>query len=180
MKILKRILIVLLILIAIPLIVALFLKKEYAVEREITINQPKEEVFEYIKYLKNQDNYSVWAKMDPDMKKKYTGTDGTVGFISAWESKDESVGVGEQEIAKIVEGERIDLKLRFKEPFEANDDAYMETEAISESKTKVKWGFEGKMPYPMNIMLLFMDMEEMLGKDLEKGLENLKVELENK
>ena len=31
----------------------------------ITINQPKKTVFDYIRMLKNQDNFSVWAKMDP-------------------------------------------------------------------------------------------------------------------
>lgn len=178
MKILKKIVVVLLILIAIPLIAALFVKKEYSVEREITIMCDNENVFEYIKYLRNQNNYSVWSTMDPDMKKTYTGTDGTVGFVSAWESKDENVGTGEQEIIKIEDGKRIDFELRFIEPFEATDKAYMSTEAISPSQTKVKWGFNGKMSYPMNLMLLFMDMEEMLGKDLQKGLENLKVELE--
>lgn len=178
MKILKRIGIVLLILIAIPLIVALFVKKDYAVEKEIVINRPNAEVFEYIKHIKNQNVYSVWNKKDPNMKQTYTGEDGKVGFISAWESKNENVGVGEQEIVKIEEGKRIDMKLRFKEPFEAEDNAYMITESISDNKTKVKWGFTGKMPYPMNIMMLFMDMDEMIGKDLSEGLESLKTELE--
>jgi hypothetical protein len=34
------------------------------------------------------------------------------------------------------------------------------------------------MPYPMNLMLLFMDMDGMLGKDLQQGLDNLKGVLE--
>jgi len=34
------------------------------------------------------------------------------------------------------------------------------------------------MPYPMNLMLLFTDMEGMLGKDLSAGLGNLKAILE--
>jgi hypothetical protein len=34
------------------------------------------------------------------------------------------------------------------------------------------------MPYPFNLMGLFMDMEETLGQDLEKGLKNLKRVLE--
>ncbi len=58
MKILKKIIIVLGVIIAILLLVALFVKKDYAVEKEIVINKPKTEVFEYIKYLKNQDNFS--------------------------------------------------------------------------------------------------------------------------
>lgn len=179
MKIFKKIFIAIAILIAIPLVVALFTKKDYAVEREIIINKPKQEVFDYIKFLKNQDNYSVWATIDPAMKKEYKGTDGTVGFISAWESKIDDVGKGEQEIMKIIDGERLDFQLRFKIPFEANDDAYMVTETIAENQTKVKWGFKGKMSYPMNFMLLFMNMEKMLGNDLATGLSNLKKVLEN-
>ncbi|HEY4628905.1 MAG TPA: SRPBCC family protein [Flavobacterium sp.] len=174
----KKILIALAILIAIPLIVALFVKKVYAVEREITINKPKQEVFDYVKLLKNQDHYSKWATMDPKMKKSYRGTDGTVGFVSTWESKVDSVGVGEQEIKKIVEGERIDFELRFIKPFEATEPAFMTTEAVSENQTKVKWGFSGHMNYPMNLMMLFMDFEKMIGDDLQTGLNNLKTVLE--
>lgn len=178
MKFLKKILIIIIAFILIVLTVALFVDGKYNVTREITINKSNQEVFDYIKYLKNQNNFSVWAKMDPNMKKTYKGTDGKIGFISAWDSKNENVGKGEQELVKINEGKRLDFELRFKEPFEANDHVYMTTTKISESKTKVVWGFNGEMNYPMNIMCLFMDMDEMLGKDLSKGLENLKVVLE--
>jgi len=178
MRILKKILIVVGILIAIPLIVALFVKKEYAVEKEIVINKPKTEVFEYIKLLKNQDNFSKWATIDPNMKKSYKGTDGTVGFVSHWESDNEEVGWGEQEIKKITEGERIDFELRFIKPFEATEPAFMSTETVSENQTKVKWGFSGHMDYPMNLMLLFMDFEKMIGDDLQTGLTKLKSEFE--
>jgi uncharacterized protein YndB with AHSA1/START domain len=180
MKILKTILIAVGILIAVPLIVALFVKKDYEVEREITINKPKEEVFDYVKFLKNQDNYSKWATMDPEMEKTYRGTDGTVGFVSAWESDNKDVGKGEQEIKKITEGERIDFELRFFQPFESTEPAYMTTESVSENQTKVKWGFSGHMDYPMNIMMLFMDFEKMIGDDLDTGLKNLKSVLEAK
>lgn len=175
----QKILLVIAILIAIPFILALFIKKDYAVEREVTINKPKDVVFAYVKYLKNQDNYSKWAKMDPQMKKTYRGTDGTVGFVSAWDSEDENVGKGEQEIIKITEGERIDYELRFFEPFESTEPAYIITESLSDDQTKVKWGFKGHMDYPMNLMFLFMDMEEMIGADLDTGLQNLKNILEN-
>lgn len=178
MNIIKKILLGLFGIIVLALLIALFLPKEYAVEREITINKPKDSVFNYIKYLKNQDNFSVWSSKDPAMKKTFTGTDGTVGAIASWDSKDKNVGVGEQEIKKIVEGKRIDFELRFKVPFESTDNAYMITEAISANQTNVKWGFEGKMPYPMNLMLPIMNMEEMLGKDLQDGLNNLKAVLE--
>jgi uncharacterized protein YndB with AHSA1/START domain len=177
MKALKAILFTLAAIIALALIAALFIEKEYAVEREITINKPVSEVFDYIKYLKNQDSYSKWNTMDPNMKHSYTGTDGTVGFIAAWEGN-KNFGVGEQEIMKIIEGERIETQLRFKEPFEAQDDAYMTTTMIDSTTTKVIWGFSGAFAYPMNLMKLIMNMEEQLGSDFETGLQNLKEILE--
>lgn len=178
MKIIKKIAIVILVLIAIPLVVALFTKKDYAVEREVTINKPLTEVFNYIKYLKNQDNFSKWRLMDPNMKKTFTGTDATPGFVAAWDSEKEDLGAGEQEIIKIEDGKRIDYELRFLRPFESTENTYMSTESKGANQTLVKWGFDGRMEYPMNLMLLFMDFEGMIGNDLQTGLDNLQKLLE--
>jgi hypothetical protein len=179
MKVLKIIGLILLGIIALVLITGLFVNGKYDVEREVTIEKPKQEVFDYVKYLKNQDNYSVWAKKDPSMKKEFTGEDATVGCISSWESTDPDVGKGEQKITGIKDGDRIDYELHFIEPFESTDYAYMTTAAVNDSVTSVKWGFNGEMKYPMNLMMLFMDMEEMLAPDLQNGLNNLKSILEN-
>jgi len=162
------------------LIIALFSKKEYSIVREITIDRPLQQVFEYIKFLKNQDNYSVWNKLDPAMKKTYTGTDGTVGFMYAWDSNNKQAGKGEQSIKAIREGEKIDMDLHFIKPFEGRAAAYMATSAVAPGQTTVRWGIDSKMNYPMNIMLLFMNMDNMLGKDLAAGLVNLKAIMENK
>lgn len=180
MKFVKYIVAVIVAIIALPFIVALFVDGSYHVEKEITIARPKSEVFDYVKYLKNQDSYSVWARMDPNMKKEFRGTDATVGFVSAWDSENKQVGRGEQEITRIVDGDRIEMDLRFFEPFEATDHAYMTTESVSDSETHVKWGFHGKMDYPMNLMMLTMNMDEMVGSDLQHGLNNLKKLLEQK
>jgi len=178
MKIVKKILIVLGIIIAIPLVLAIFMKKEYTVERSTEINKPKDEVFNYVKHVKNQDNYAVWNKMDPAMVKEYRGEDGTVGFVYAWDSQNENVGKGEQEISKVNEGQSVEMELRFLKPFESKAQTALITEPISTNQTRVKWNFSGKMPYPMNFMMLFYDMDEMLGKDLQQGLDNLKKTLE--
>ncbi|OBT06863.1 polyketide cyclase [Shewanella sp. UCD-FRSSP16_17] len=174
----KKILLVVAILIAIPFIAAIFIKKDYSVERTIVINQPKAIVFDYVKHLKNQNNFSKWAQMDPDMEKTYRGTDATVGFVSAWASDNPDVGVGEQEIMAIVEGERIDFELRFLSPFEATEPAYMTTEALSDNQTRLNWGFKGHLDYPMNLMFLFMDFETIIGNDLQQGLDSLKLILD--
>ena len=178
MRTLKKIILVLLAIPIILLLIALMVQKDYAVERSIEINRPKQAVFDYVKYLKNQDNFSKWANMDPDMVKTYRGTDGQAGFVSAWKSDNKDVGAGEQEIILIEPGSRIDYELRFIEPFESTENAYIITTAVDSTKTEVKWGFNGRMDYPMNLMLLFMDFEEMIGGDLQTGLENLKAQLE--
>jgi len=178
MKIVKIILFVIVGIVALLAIVAALVPKEYAVEREIVIDKPVPIIFEYTKYLKNQGNFSKWASMDPEMKQSYTGTDGEVGFVSRWESKNPEVGIGEQEILKIMENERLDYELRFYEPFESTANAFLSFEAQGENQTKVVWGLNSEMPYPMNLFLLTMDMDAMIGNDLQVGLDNLKALME--
>jgi hypothetical protein len=178
MEILTTILLILAGLIALLLVTALFTKKEYTVESRITIRKPVNVVYDYIRYLKNQNAYSKWATMDPDMRTEFRGTDGTPGFVSAWESDNKNVGKGEQEITAITDARRIDFALHFIQPFEARAKAWMTTEAVQENQTNVAWGFKGGMKYPMNLMLLFMNMEKMIGNDLSTGLANLKEILE--
>lgn len=176
MRILKMIVFILLALVAVLLVAALFIKKDYTIQREITINKPTSDVYNYIKYLKNQNDYSKWAKMDPAMKKEFTGTDATVGFVSSWEGN-KDVGKGEQEIKKITDGQQIDYEIRFKKPWESVSQAFMSVASLSDNQTKVTWSFSGHMPYPMNLMRLF-GMEKMIGNDLQTGLDNLKIILE--
>ena len=159
------------------LIAGLFVPKGMKATREIVINKPNTEVFNYIKQLKNQDNYSKLGSMDPNKKKEYRGTDATPGFVGAWEGN-KKVGQGEQEIISIEEGKKLNTELRFIKPFKSVAQSSMTTEAISENSTKVSWGFEGSMNYPMNVMKLFMNMEKSIGNDFSTGLNNLKVLME--
>lgn len=152
----------------------------FAAEREVTINRPKAEVFAYIKLIKNQSVWGPWYKKEPSMKQEFRGTDGEVGFVSYWKGTTDDVGEGEQEITRIVDGERVDTQLRFISPFESKADAYLITEAVGDNQTKVRWGFSGDMPRPMNLFLLVMDINIEVGKDYQEGLENLKTILEKK
>ena len=101
--------------IALLLIIALFLKKEHYVKREIVINAPTQKVFDFLKLLKNQDKFNKWAKTDPNRKWEYKGTDGTVGFIIAWNGN-KNAGEGEKEIMNLIEGKRIETQIRFVKP----------------------------------------------------------------
>src|SRR6266498_4853019 len=107
MNIIFTILLVVAGIIGLLLIIALFMKREHYVKREIIINAPRQKVFDYLKLLKNQEKFNKHAKADPDRKEEFKGTDGTVGFIIAW-SGNKNAGCGEKEIKNIVEGKRIE------------------------------------------------------------------------
>ncbi|WP_026997708.1 SRPBCC family protein [Flectobacillus major] len=179
MEIFTTIILGLLALIALLLLIALFLKTEYAVERSIIIHQPKQVVFDFIKLLKNQDTFSKWATLDPNMKKEYRGIDGTVGFIAAWDSSNQKVGKGEQEITAVLDGEYLTTDLRFFKPFDGIAKAKMETISISTTQTKVQWHFDSQIKYPFNLLLPLMKMDKMIGHELSIGLKNLKHILEH-
>lgn len=157
-------------------ILALIAPKTYNVSRSVEITRKKDEVFEYLKSLKKMDEWSPWAKKDPNMEKRFSGTDGEVGAVSYWKGN-KDVGEGEQEIVRIIDGERIDSELRFLKPWKSTSDCYCQV-ADNNGKTLVTWGFSGKNKFPMSIMMLFMSMDKMVGKDFEMGLSNLKEILE--
>lgn len=170
MKAFKIILIIIGVIVVIPLVMAVFVNKEYDVRREVIIDKSKEEVFEYVRYLKNHDHFNKWVLMDPGMKKDFSGTDGTPGCIYYWDG--EKAGKGEQELIRVVEGDRIECELRFIKPFENTAHAQISTEEIAPDKTKVTWGMVGSNSYPMNFMNLFMNSA--LGGDLDESLSTLK------
>src|SRR6478736_5937602 len=171
MNVIVTILLVILGLIALFFLLGLFIKKEYTIQREIVIGKPKYAVFDYVKYLKNQEYFNKWVMIDPNMKKEFKGTDGTVGFVYAWNSQNKQAGAGEQEIVKLVDGETVDVEVRFERPFKSTAKTPIQTTSVSENQTKVIWTMYGNSNYPMNTMNPFMD--NLLGKDLEASLQLL-------
>jgi hypothetical protein len=161
-------------LIALVLIIAAFSKKDFAVERTITVNKPLPETYDFLTSLQKQNQWSKWTQLDPDMKVTYIGTDKTVGFISRWESLHKQVGEGEQEIMKLIPNQRIENELRFMKPMKSVANAYFTVEEEGENHTRVAWGFTSRTPWPFNAFMLFFNMENAIGKDFEEGLGNMK------
>lgn len=165
--------------VAILLTIAFFAPKNYSLSRNILINAPANVVFDYISHIKNQDHFSKWVMTDPNMNKSFRGTDGTVGFVYAWEGN-KKAGKGEQEITRIKASEQLDIEVRFEKPFRSVAQTPFRVEATGENQSKVTWGMSSRMNYPMNLMLLFVNMDGMLGKSMEESLELLKGILEEK
>ena len=178
MNILIGIVLIVVGLVVLLLVIALFTQKGYTIEREAVVKRAKNEVFNYVRLLKNQDFYSKWVMSDPVMKKTYAGTDGIPGFVYAWDSNDKNTGKGEQEIKRIVDGEQIGTEIRFERPFKSVSQALMTATDLGGDQTRVKWQFSSTLKYPMNMMLLFLNFDKILGKDMETSLSRLKGILE--
>lgn len=176
MKYVKYTLLAIVILVALPFVVAAFIPQSLVIERTVTIRRPVAEVFDYLRPLRNQVEYSAWFKKDPKVEISYRGEDGTVGAAMAWKSAMPEVGVGEQEIKAITPGERIDHELRFQEPFVSTDSTYITTAATGDGQTTVRLVYQGKLPYPANLFCFYVS--EMVGKEMQTSLENLKGVLE--
>jgi uncharacterized protein YndB with AHSA1/START domain len=176
MNILTIILVVLAGIVLLFLLLALLAKKDFSIQKEIVINRPKQDVFDYLKLIRNQEKYSVWVMKDPNIKIVYSGTDGTPGFTSSWTSDEKNVGIGEQEIKKIVPGESIEVEIRFKKPFETTNHALTSVTAVGNSQAKVTNLFYGTSKFPMNLMNVMLG--KMVGKDMQQNLINVKDNLE--
>lgn len=174
MKIIKKIFFFLIGLVALLLIIALFIPNDYTVTHTIKINKPQKEVYDYVKTLKNQEQWSSWVLTDPNIKLTYTGTDGTVGATQTWKGN-EDVGEGTQTITKL-DGERIDIDLHFVKPFEGDSKAASIIKAVDANSCTHTEEFYGTEAYPKNLMSLLA--KKFIGDAFEKNGENLKKALE--
>ena len=175
MHILITILLIVAGIVALLLIFALLMKKEHHVDSEIIINAPRQKVFDYLKLLRNQDEFNKHAMTAPDRNREFKGIDGTVGYVYSW-SGNKNAGEGEKEIKNIIDGKRIEMEIRFVKPMVAVGHIVMETESLTDDQTKVHWSNSGTLKYPINIMIPMM--EKHVAKDMAVSLATLKNILE--
>ena len=154
----------------------LIISKEMNIERNIVINKSVNEVYEYLKFMQHQDYFSVWNMTDPNMKKTHKGTDGTVGFLYTWDSEMKNVGAGEQQTTGIEDGKSIDYTVKFYRPMQNTGNIRFQITSLGEESSSVAWIFDSPSKFPMSLFSPIF--KKMLGKDLLKGLNNLKGILE--
>lgn len=163
-------------LIVLLLLLAVFMKKEHYVRREILIHAPLQKVFDFLRLIKNQDQFNKWATTDKQNRiEEFRGTDGTPGFIYAW-SGNKSAGKGEKEIKNIVEGKKIETEIRFVKPMRVSATVIFETASLPGDQTKVTLINTGRLNYPLNIMIPMA--EKKFPKDMDASLSTLKKILE--
>ena len=168
----KTIAMVLALLIAALLIYAATKPDSFRIERGATIKAPPEKIFALINDFHQWEAWSPWEKIDPALKRIYSGAANGVGAVYEW-SGNKDIGQGRMEIVESVPSAKVMLKLDFVTPFEAHNKVDF-TLAQQGDETKVTQAMYGPSPYISKLMTIFFSMEKMVGKKYEEGLANLK------
>lgn len=162
----------------IVLLVAVIVSRpsEYRVERSASINAPPAVVFDFVNDFHKWEGWSPWEKLDPSMKKTYEGPATGAGAVYSWTGNDK-VGEGRMTITDSRPGESVAIKLEFIKPFAAVCNTTF-TFSPQGTATKVSWTMEGSNNFVAKAFTLFMNMDDMIGKDFEKGLAQLRTQAE--
>jgi hypothetical protein len=145
---------------------------DFVVKRSALIAAPPEKLEAMVSNFHQWGAWSPYETMDPDMKRTYGGAERGVGATYSWVG-DDKVGTGGMEIRSVTPGREVVFGLHFVKPFKADNTGRFTFEPQG-AGTKVTWSMAGKNPYIAKLMGLVFDMDQMIGKDFETGLANMK------
>ncbi|HET7123712.1 MAG TPA: SRPBCC family protein [Bradyrhizobium sp.] len=171
-EIIAIIAVVLAIAIAIVLILAATRPDTFSVQRATTIKAPPERIFPLINDFHQWASWSPYENKDPAMKRSFGGAASGRGAVYAWEGN-KNVGSGRMEIMDASAPSKIVIKLDFFTPFEGHNTAEF-TMLPQGDATNVTWLMHGPAPFMSKVMQVFINLDNMIGKDFEAGLANLK------
>ena len=175
MKLLKKISIGVLTVVVLFLIVAVFLPSSYHVERSVVIQESVDKVYPQVGNLNHWSAWNPWTEADPTVKNTIQGSGHEIGSVWAW--RGEKIGVGSLTIQELEPNKFKQSRIAFEEPQMFESDDIWKFEPTNEG-TRVTWINEGELSYPVDrVFGLFID--DMLGRDFERGLANLKHVTEN-
>ena len=172
----KIIVIVLVVVIAAILGYAATRPDTFSVQRAASIKAPPEKIFPLIDDFHRWTVWSPWEKLDPDMKRTFSGSAAGKGAAYAWQGNSK-VGEGRMEILDDPAPSKIVIKLDFIKPFEGHNTATFLIVPKGEV-TDVTWTMDGPSPFVSKLIGVFMNMDKMIGNDFEAGLANLKAAAE--
>jgi uncharacterized protein YndB with AHSA1/START domain len=166
--------VVLAIAIAIVLILAATKPDTLRVQRAAVVKAPPEKVFSLINDFHQWTTWSPWENKDPAMQRTYSGSASGRGAVYAWDGN-RNVGAGRMEILDASSPSKIIIKLDFFKPFEGHNTAeFTMLPQGDAATTNITWVMHGPAPFMSKVMQVFMNMDNMIGKDFEIGLANLK------
>ena len=147
---------------------------EYSISRSATIDAPPEVVFAQVNDFHKWEEWSPWAKLDPNSRATFAGPTSGEGANFHWSGNDE-VGEGQMTITKSDPHKQIVIKLEFVRPMEDTCETVFDlTPHKSGEQTHVSWTMRGKNNFTGRAVCMFMDMDAMLGGYFEQGLASMK------
>ncbi|WP_321470480.1 SRPBCC family protein [uncultured Paludibaculum sp.] len=168
----KKILAILAALLVVVLLWATTRPDRFQVERSADMQAPPEKIIAFIEDFHQWGAWSPFEKLDPEMKRTFSGAEKGKGAVYEWVGNSEA-GTGRMEIADIAPGSKVTIQLDFTKPFEAHNIAEFTLVPVN-GTTRVTWSMRGPQPYVAKLIGLFMSMDSMVGKNFETGLVNLK------
>ncbi|HWU53317.1 MAG TPA: SRPBCC family protein [Tahibacter sp.] len=159
------------------LVAAAFRPESFRIERSIRIKAPPEKIYAFIDDFHRWTAWSPWEKLDPALKRDYSGAASGKDAVYAWKGNSK-VGQGRMQIVEATPHSRIRIQLDFLKPFEAHNTAEFTLQPVADG-TEVHWAMYGPQPYFSKLMGLFFNMDKMIGKDFEAGLASLKAGAES-
>jgi hypothetical protein len=128
---------------------------EFTVTRAASIAAPLEKIFPHVNDLHKWENWSPWAKLDPNAKSTFSGADAGAGAAMAWDGS-KKVGAGRMTITESLPSGLIRFRLDFQKPMQATNSAEF-TFRPEGGQTVVTWSMAGKSCFMSKVFGLVMD-----------------------
>ena len=168
---LKNIAILVIVLLAALLAYAATRPDAFRIERSVSIKAAPEKVLALINDFHQWSRWSPWEKLDADLKRSYSGNAAGVGATYEWQGN--KAGVGRMEIVESAAPALVKIKLDFLKPMEAHNTAEFALK-VQGDQTQVSWAMYGPSPFISKLMGIFFNIDKMVGKDFEAGLQTMK------
>ncbi len=166
------------ILIGLAIIIALFVvivalrPSDFRVTRSAAIHAPPEAIFARVNDLHLFQDWSPWAKLDPNARTTYAGSAAGVGAVFNW-AGNSKIGAGRMTIVASRPSELVRFMLEFVRPFKGESTVEF-TFKPDRDQTVVTWTMTGKNNFICKAMGLFINCDKMCGSQFEQGLAQMK------
>ena len=129
-------------------------------------------VFEQVNDLHKWQAWSPWAKLDPAAKSIFEGPPTGTGASMSW-AGNKQVGEGRMTLTESHPSDLVKIKVEFVKPFEGTNTTEFKFKPQG-AQTAVTWSMAGRNNFVAKALCLFMNMDRMIGRDMENGLAQLK------
>lgn len=142
--------------------------KAFRIQRARTIAATPEQLFALVHDFHAWGAWSPWEKLDPAMERTYEGPSAGEGAVYRWSGA--KSGAGSMQITGVTPGERVEIDLRFTKPIAADNRTVFAFEPQGAS-TRVTWTMSGERNFASKAFDTFFNMDKLVGRDFDKGLE---------